>query len=64
MLLLIEVIAILILFVCLVYIRRSRKAPQDTLVLSDEEFCRRKVQEDIYFYGGSWQTGNQGRWNK
>lgn len=63
MLLIGEVIAILILFVCLVLIRRSRKAPEDILVLSDEEFCRRKVQEEIYFYGGSWETGLQRRWD-
>ena len=63
MLLLSEVIAILILFTCLVSLRHSRKEPEGELVLSDEEFCRRKVREEEYFYGGSWRTGNQGRWN-
>ena len=63
MLLISEVIAILTLLVCLVLIRRSRKEPEGELVLSDEEFCRRKVREEEYFYGGSWKTGNSGRWD-
>lgn len=63
MLLSMEVAAILILLAVLTYIRHSRNVPEEDLVLSDEEFCRRKVREEEYFYGGSWKTGNQGRWD-
>lgn len=63
MLLSMEVAAILILLAVLTYIRYSRKKPEEELVWSDEEFCRRRVRAEEYFYGGSWKTGNQGRWD-
>lgn len=61
MLLFIEIIVVTILFVCLVYVRHGRRDPDIILSqdFTDEEWCRRKIQEEAYLYGGSWQTGNQ-----
>ena len=66
MLLISEVIAIIILFICLVSLRRIRKrydAPVLVQDFTDSEWCLRKVREQEYFYGGSWETGSNGRWD-
>lgn len=65
MLLFIEIGVVTILFVCLVYVRHGKREPDIILTqdFTDEEWCRRKIQEQEYFYGGSYQTGLQGRWD-
>lgn len=65
MLLLAEIVVVMLLFVCLVYVRHGRREPDIIMSqdFTDEEWCRRKVREQEYFYGGSWQTGLQDRWD-
>jgi len=67
LLLISEIVAVTILLICLAVIRANR-LPSNELILSDdlcsdEAWAVRKIREEEAFYGGTWRTGNQGRWD-